>query len=593
MTFFRLDNKWLVWPLFVFLMGYAILRALLVEPLFDELATLYWYIQTGYLPGRGATMDANNHILNSLISHQLFRLFGDHFFVYRLFALLTFPIYFFSSRKLLLKSASSFSILIFLALVSVHWIFDYFSFSRGYGPSLAFLMLAFCFIQRWFENHRTIHYFGIILSFIIALLCNLSLLIPLVILLFYFSFIFIIRIKDFTMKQGIGFWIITLCFATFLIPVYIYIHKLKKAGALWWGSKDGLWEVTGKSISKTIFFSDHTAIKNLLIFWIAFISIKLISRLRNNDLRNLCCDLSWWIPALFSVTLLGIELSSKLLDVNYPMDRVGMYLVPLFILSFGFTIQKSDVLRWSLLLLLWFPVSFVAKLNLNTSVFSPEDRIHRSFYQKMFLKIPSNASISADYVSQASYAYLTRKETIPHIATDYLPTDTFSRGDYHISWLEKVNWPDYSCILQDPISGTRLYEKTSKFEKQLILDTVIKQLKSKKREIPVLDFDLSPFTDKRIQTLVEGRIQLNKYCLDLNLRQEVQSRKGAIRRTDNTRFNWYFGRKTDYRFHYPNHLISVLPEDQLLHIRFYNDDLNEVNLSTIRVKIVVVTEKLK
>lgn len=86
MTFFRLDNKWLIWSLFLFMMGYAILRAIFVEPLFDELATVYWYLQTGYLPGRGATMDANNHILNSLISHQFFRLFGDHFFVYRLFS---------------------------------------------------------------------------------------------------------------------------------------------------------------------------------------------------------------------------------------------------------------------------------------------------------------------------------------------------------------------------------------------------------------------------------------------------------------------------------------------------------------------------
>lgn len=200
MTFFRLDNKWLIWPLFLFLLVYAILRALFVEPLFDELATLYWYIQTGYLPGRGATMDANNHILNSLVSHQLFRLFGDHFFVYRLFALCSFPIYFFASRRFLLKSKTNFSILIFLALVSVHWIFDYFSFSRGYGPSLAFLMLSFCFIQLWLENHKTKHFIALIFFFIVALLCNLSLLVPLVILLFYLIIISIICLRQFTAK---------------------------------------------------------------------------------------------------------------------------------------------------------------------------------------------------------------------------------------------------------------------------------------------------------------------------------------------------------------------------------------------------------
>ena len=383
MTFFRLDNKWLIWPLFIFLMSYAILRALFVEPLFDELATLYGYIQTGYLPGRGATMDANNHILNSLISHQCFRLFGDHFFGYRLFSVLTFPIYFFAGRKLLLKTKSPFSIFIFLALISIHWIFDYFSFSRGYGPSLAFLVLAFCLIQSWFETKKTLFYIAVIFLFAAALLCNLSLLIPLVILLFYLIFVSIILAKEFTVRKLVGFWITTLCFMTFLVPVYIYINKLKKAGALWWGSKEGLWEVTGKSISKNIFFSESEVLKYALVFWISLVAVKLIRRWKNLGLKNLLADPSWWIPLLFVLTLFSIEISSKLLDVNYPMDRVGMYLVPLFILSVGYSIQNTEKLRWVLLGLLWFPVSFVLKMNLDSSVFSPEDRIHRSFYREI------------------------------------------------------------------------------------------------------------------------------------------------------------------------------------------------------------------
>ena len=590
MTFFRLDNKWLIWPLFLFLMTYAVLRALFVEPLFDELATLYWYIQTGYLPGRGATMDANNHILNSLISHQCFRLFGDHFFVYRLFSVLTFPIYFFAGRKLLLKTKSPFSIFILLALISVHWIFDYFSFSRGYGPSLAFLVLAFYLIQRWFETKKTHLYIAVIFFFAAALLCNLSLLIPLVILLFYLIFVSIIHAKQFTVRQLAGFWITTLCFMTFLVPVYIYINKLKKAGALWWGSKEGLWEVTGKSISKNIFFSESEVFKYLMVFGIALSVATLLRRWKNSGLKNLLLDPSWWIPVLFVLTLFGIWVSSKMLDVNYPMDRVGMYLVPLFILSVGYSVQNSEILRWALLGFLWFPVSFFLNMNLDSSVFSPEDRIHRSFYREILRKVPSDACISADYVSQASYAYLTRKEKIPHVATDYLTEDSLSRGDYHISWVEALNWTNYSCILQDPVSGTRLYKRNTFSEKQVILDTIIPAIKSSNAVIPVLDLDLSSFSGRLVQTIVDGNVRLDKYCLDLNLRHEIVSQKGALRRTDNTRFNWYFGRKTVYQFHYPNHPFLILSEDRILHIRFYNDDHNRVNLSGIHVKILAVTK---
>lgn len=593
MTFFRLDNKWLIWPLFLFLMAYAVLRACFVEPLFDELATLYWYIQTGYLPGRGATMDANNHILNSLISNRFFLLFGDHFFVYRLFALCTFPLYFFASRKFLLNSKTNFSLLIFLTLISVHWIFDYFSFSRGYGPSLAFLMSAFCFIQLWLKSYKTIHYTGVILSFIIALLCNLSLLIPLVLLLFYFIFISIIRFRHFTIKQLIGFWISTLCFITFLIPVYIYLNKLKKAGALWWGSSDGLWQITGKSISKNVLFSDNDLWKYVFIVIFLLLGLVFLYFWRKTGFISFLQKTEFWIPALFGGTLISFIFMAQFMQVNYPMDRVGMYLVPLFILTFGLLLQKVPFAKWSLLVLVWFPISFIFKMNLNTSVFSPEDRIHSSFYQEIQETVPENASISADYVSQACYAYHTRKDQIPHIATDYLSEDSLSRGDYHISWVDQLNWPGYSCILHDPISGTRLYKRKIPSEKQLILDTLIPVRKSGEAVIPILDLNLNSFEGKVIQTSVDGTVQLGNYCLDLNLRNEIQSQNGQVRRTDNTRFNWYFGRKRSYRFHYPNHRIFVLPEDRFLHIRFYNDDLNEVNLTAIHIKIVVVNEKFK
>lgn len=589
MTFFRLDNKWLIRPLFLFLMVYAILRAVFVEPLFDELATLYWYIQTGYLPGRGATTDANNHVLNSLVSNQFFRLFGDHFFVYRLFALCSFPIYFFASRKFLLKTKTNFSFLIFLALVSVHWIFDYFSFSRGYGPSLAFLMLAFCFIQLWLESRKTIHFIALIFFFIVALLCNLSLLIPLVILLFYLIFISVIRAKQFTAKQLIGFWITTLCFITFLIPVYIYINKLKQAGGLWWGSLDGLWEVTGKSVSENVLFSDNHSLKFILLFLFLFMGWAFLSNWKKTGFVAFIQKPECWIPALFGFTLISFEVLAQFMQVNYPMDRVGMYLVPLFILAFGLLLQKIPIAKWGLLLLIWFPVSFVFKMNLDTSVFSPADRIHRSFYQKIADQVQTDDVLSADYVSQASYAYLTRKEKTPHVATDYLASDSLSRGDYHISWVDKLNWPGYSCVLYDQVSGTRLYKRIEQFEKQLLLDTLITQLKSKQAVISVLDLPIEPYSNQWIQTQVDGTVSLDKYSLDLNLRHEIQSPSGD-RRTDNTRFNWYFGRKVNYRFHYPNHFMSILPGDQFLHIRFYNDDLNEVTLKAVRVKIYAVTK---
>lgn len=349
----------------------------------------------------------------------------------------------------------------------------------------------------------------------------------------------------------------------------------------------------GKSLSENVLFTVNDAWKLIFICLFVVLGLIFLFTWRKIGFSAFLQKTECWIPLLLGTTLISFILLVQFMQVNYPMDRVGMYLVPLFILTFGLLLQKFLFTKWSLFLLLLFPISFVFKMNLNTSIFSPEDRIHQTFYQKIQNLVQANDVISADYVSQASYAYLSRSEKIPHVATDYLPNDTLSRGDFHISWVEKLNWPNYSCILFDPISGTRLYKRKAIFEKRLVLDTVIQILKSKKRIIPIMQFNLSSFANKLLQTSIEGCVELDKYCLDLNLRHDIQPQKGKVRRTDNTRFNWYFGRKTNYRFQYPTHLIYILPEDHYLYIRFYNDDLNEVNLPMIRVKIYALTKKFK
>ena len=104
----NIENKWLIRILFAVLFVYLLLRGIFVEPLLDELGTLHWYIQTGNIINENAVLDANNHLLNSFFSHYAFRLFGDHLIVYRLLALLSFPVYFFSAKKLVIENILEF-----------------------------------------------------------------------------------------------------------------------------------------------------------------------------------------------------------------------------------------------------------------------------------------------------------------------------------------------------------------------------------------------------------------------------------------------------------------------------------------------------
>lgn len=118
-----LSKKWFYWTLFMCLFGYAIMRAWFVVPMLDELATFFDYIRTGHYFNTIEHLDANNHVLNSFFGHQFYRLFGDHFFLFRLPFLLAFPIYFFSIKYIVQSSLPKHTqVIVFLSLICTPYI---------------------------------------------------------------------------------------------------------------------------------------------------------------------------------------------------------------------------------------------------------------------------------------------------------------------------------------------------------------------------------------------------------------------------------------------------------------------------------------
>lgn len=591
MNYFDLKNKWFVWPLFFLLFSYAIVRAITVEPLLDELGTFYWYIQTGLFPGHGAILDTNNHILNSFVSTQLYNAFGDHFFLYRIFALIGFPIYFFACKRFLTRENMRFSVLVFLALLSVHWVFDYFSLSRGYSCSLAFFMLACCSVQQWLRTYRTKYFAGFVVCGILTLLSNLSLLIPVALLFgFLVLCIFVFR-RSLAKKQLLYLGLNVLLFIAFLVPAYIYLNKLKKANALWWGSTDGLWEVTGKSLCRNVVFSEHIAWKYVLIALLALLAVLFLLRWKKIGTRPFLKSTAFWIPGLFFLCLLSAVFMAEVMKVNYPMDRVGMYLIPIFFLTLGVLLHDVPVAKWSLLGLLWFPGSFLYLLNTNTTVFSPEDRIHRDFYAKIKQTVQPGDQLSADYVIHNCYAYTTRYEKEQYIATEFNGVDTLALGDYHISWLGNAPHSGYRLLMRDPVSKTALYKRTTPSPKRMLIkDTTIAQLRSKALDVVLLRMNI-PTSSKEIrflQTDVSASIQLKKPSYQLHLVQQTLGAGPVVRFSQGSRFDWYFGSQTNYRFRYPNQLFPVDSIDQQLQIHLHNEELQQVDLKNVRIRVYTV-----
>lgn len=379
---------------------------------------------------------------------------------------------------------------------------------------------------------------------------------------------------------------ISLSFVLFLVPILIYLNKLKKTGALWWGSTDGLWEVTGKSLVQNTLFTDHIIWKWTLIIVLLGALALFILVWNKNKTKAFLLTQSFFIPVLLGLCLISAVVLATVQNINYPMDRVGMYLVPLFILTIGLLFQQHKYVKWVLIGLLWFPVSFVWNINLNTTVFSPCDRIHQEFFDEMSTLVGPNDVLSSEYVSHASYAYLARSEKQTHILLE-TPDDTLTFGKFHLSWFGDFHQPGYRLILRDPVTSTSLYKRIAAIKRKKILDTIISMRQSQELYIPLLELELTPKmkTNGLIQTTVSGSVELDRGMLGLNLCHQLINTRDETVLYKPTRFDWYFGHKTRYTFSFPNQPYRIDSTHKKLEVFMANNDNVNVTLKNVRVQV--------
>lgn len=591
-SWISIRNKWLIGILFAILFMYLILRAILVEPLLDELGTLFWYIQTGNIINENAVLDANNHLLNSFVGHYCYKLFGDHLIVYRFLAIISFPIYFFSSRKIVSENIRHFQLIIFLALISIHWLFDYFSLSRGYAPSVAFFMFSLSYITSLSNTFKLRYLVLILIGFSLSILSNLSMIIPIVLLSGYLFLIFIIHWKHQETKQKVSFFLFLSAFSIFIFKIYSYIETLKNAGALWWGSKKGFWEVTGKSVSQNIFFTDNDIVKYGLTTIFIIMIIALIYHLSKKGFKQFFLAFQFWSTGLFFLCILSVIFMANFMDVNYPQDRVAMYLVILLILSFGSLISEMKGLKWLLLTFIWFPISFFGKANVNTTIFSPQDRIHNDFFNEIQKVISPEDVISADYVAHICYAYASRdSDTIKMAVLNY--SDTLIGEDYRLeSFYGSIdNWTGYKCILSDEITKMKLYKRIKNVQETVLKDTLIQHIESSQMYIPLLTYKFDENrTFKNFKILVESSILFEKGSISSNLIEDISSlEKGSVEYFA-TSFDWYFGHKKNNKFNYTRKLKIDGLEGNKATIYIYNPDLVNITLNDFRIKVYGLNE---
>lgn len=374
--------------LFGLLWIYLFLRGVYLPVMHDEIATFYFYIQSGVVFPPEAHYDANNHVLNSLLSYWSYLAFGSSPLALRLPNILCFALFFFSLKNIASRVEHLLFRWGFLLSVSMsYFIFEYFSQTRGYGISLAFLVAAIFQYIKMTENGKIWHIFLAGVFLWLSTCANLTSLVSSIILfalMGIYSIIFDYKTSIIRLIYKMGILILT--GLPFLILVQ-WSFKLKDLGLLYYGSLDGFYAVTVKSLFEVFVGYYHWWMAVLVsVLFIAAISYLIFELIKAKSLKKLLSGYNVVVLLLIG-SVIVINLLAWIMKVNYPEDRAGIYLFIYMAGATAFVFSKWALRKKWLSLVaivyLFFPISFIVTLDLRQASFWVDARNSQPIYDRV------------------------------------------------------------------------------------------------------------------------------------------------------------------------------------------------------------------
>jgi len=345
---------------------YLLIRCFTVPISHDEAATFFHYIQSGKFIPYYALWDANNHFLNSLLVYPLYKLFGSDLIWLRLPNLLFFWVYAYFAYKLSGSIKNNFlQVTTSIALITAPFLIEFFAQTRGYGMSFALMMGAIYWLNSFLKTHLASHQLFTWLFIILALSANMSLMNSYLLIMGSIALILLFKTEKFSTKSN---WIVFLVFG--FIPFLAatkYALDMKEMRLLYYGLGDGLVPVTVKSLLKFGFNANSIPLAWIVATVGFLVSVVLIISFARRHFNN--ANPGTITAVLLLGNAVGAILLNLIMGVNFPEDRIALYFLPLFVISFGYCIDLAQrglpSFKWAGLLLWAFPISLLAQLNLN------------------------------------------------------------------------------------------------------------------------------------------------------------------------------------------------------------------------------------
>jgi len=379
------DNS--VFLLISLLLGvFLVIRAVLVPMAHDEIATFYYFVQSGKVSPFLTNIDTNNHFLNSALTWVFYRLFGPSPLALRLANLIFIPVFFYYLYKIAqLLNSRVFRYVLFISLAFTLHFIEFLALSRGYGISMALLMASLYYLLKGAGSINIRYSLYGLISIFFACTANLALVNTYALILALTSTILIIN----NLNRLKTILLVIACAG--IIPfsiIVVQILYIKFNAGLIAGSPVNFWATTITSLYSYLFETPAIYASFIAILLFSLITVSgFMVMFKIRTIKFLLQNKS----AIFLYLLVGNVASILILGfyfkVNYPDDRIGVYLYPLTIFSLVFLLdalfagrRRHFILAIPFLLI---PIHFVFFANISYSIWYKYDVIPERFYKQV------------------------------------------------------------------------------------------------------------------------------------------------------------------------------------------------------------------
>lgn len=457
---------------------YLILRAVYVPLVHDEIATFFHYIhRKEFLPFR-SHWDANNHFLNTALSTFFYSVFGPTPWALRMGSLLSFPVYAFFTWKLsrLLRQPLT-RYALWAALLFAHSLVEFMALTRGYGMSMAFLLGAVYYTARYMQTMRFGALAGAFAMTALALAANLTLTNTTLLLT---ALLLGVTLLGKPRSKLVILVFILAAFGSLLAGASRVAFEMKKLGLLYYGSPEGFWPVTVKSLAKLLAARPSALVAYAgaaLFAWTLGAGLWFALRTRLGEWRKQ--------PAILLLLLLAGNLAGTvalhyLLGVNYPEDRTGMYFYYFLVLAAVF-VADALALSWRSLApvmmvpLLLLPVHFASRVNLTHTAYWSYEHYDETVYNAVRQNETGNEAetgIGGYAIQRLVWAWYNYRHGG---ALNLMQTHDFPAYDYdYLLITSDMKAPAegrYTQLHYDKISDLCLLQRQTSMSKKLLLET--------------------------------------------------------------------------------------------------------------------------